>query len=447
MQRQLLALATGWSLSADRNRNGTECRVKSKIRSDRSAMWRMGVPVATPVSIGDCLAAALAISRRGAHRPAFEGEVRRLLEATFVRGTNSGRAALFLTLQAMKQFSSRDEVVIPAFVCPSVGRAAVKAGLKPVLCDVGPTGSGLDLNSLERVISRRTLAVVTAHLFGYPCDIGPLLELSHSAGALVIEDAAQAFGAKFRGRYAGTMADAGIFSFGMSKVLWSIGGGLISTSRPELARYVGNLLSEFEEPGRLREAVGVCKFGVLSMLVRSHYLGPVATVWNGWMRGKHDCDDFVAAALPSSNAAVARALLPRLADITHLREWAASYYLASLSGLDGLTLPEVAPSAEPVFLRFPIIVKDVGLKKKLLDRLRAVGINVSEMYARSSYEALRQFTVRDAHCPHTDYLVERMLNLPTHPYVEERDLAAAVDAFGSVLGRRRAGAAVCTPVG
>src|SRR5258708_1297150 len=100
--------------------------------------FRMGVPVATPISAADCLAGGAALVRRGAHRPAFENEVRNLLGMDFVRSTNSGRSALYFTLQAMKQSSSRNEVVIPAFVCPSVGRAVVKAGLKAVLCDVGP---------------------------------------------------------------------------------------------------------------------------------------------------------------------------------------------------------------------------------------------------------------------------------------------------------------------
>src|SRR5690348_13224964 len=172
-------------------------------------MWKMGVPVATPVSANDWLSAALALRSPENHRLAFENEVGNLLGTPFVRSTSSGRAALFITLQAMKRFSSRHEVVIPAFVCPSVGRAVVKAGLKPVLCDVGLSGSGLDLNSLERVLNRRTLAVVTAHLYGYPSEVKPIVARSHAAGAVVIEDAAQAFGAKIHHQFAGAIADAG----------------------------------------------------------------------------------------------------------------------------------------------------------------------------------------------------------------------------------------------
>src|ERR1041385_3351992 len=143
-------------------------------------IWRMGVPVATPITLRDWLAAPPALLRREAWRGSFETEVSNLLKVDFVRAPNSGRAALFLALRAMKRMSGREEVVIPAFVCPSVGRAVVKAGLKPILCDVGPTGSGLDPVDLERVLSSGTLAVVAAHLYGYPTDIGSILKLSHA---------------------------------------------------------------------------------------------------------------------------------------------------------------------------------------------------------------------------------------------------------------------------
>lgn len=400
-------------------------------------MWRMGVPVATPVTVRDFLQAVLALAKFGECRRAFECDIRDLLRVPFVRSTNSGRSALFVTLQAMKRFSPRDEVVIPAFVCPSVGRAVIKAGLKPVLCDVGPGGSGLATEFLERVATQRTLAVVTAHLYGYPCDITSTLEVSRSTGAFVIEDAAQAFGAKLRGRYVGTVADVGIFSFGMSKVLWSINGGLIVTSDSALAQYIDSGLASSPEAGMFSETVDVARLGVLRMLVRSQHLGPIAALWSSAMRGKHDSNDFDALMCPPSHAAIARALLPRLAEITGIRSRHASYFSTCLSSLDEIILPNANPASEPVFLRFPIVVKDLGIKKELLAILRAKGINASEMYTRPSYEALRLFAGCDSECPRTEYLAERMLNLPTHPYMQERDLRDAVSAFDVVRGRRR----------
>lgn len=410
-------------------------------------MWRMGVPVATPIMASDFFTAASALAARHDHKSDFERELRAFLGIPFVRCTNSGRAALFLVLRAMKRLSTRAEVVIPAYVCPSLGRAVVKAGLKPVLCDVEAGGSGLDIPYLDRVINRGTLAVVTAHLYGYPSDIAKTTEVAHSAGAMVIEDAAQAFGAKFQGCCVGTRADAGVFSFAMSKVLWTMGGGLIATSNPELFRGIEIELANSRPVPALRRALAVAKFGILAVLLRGHHLGPIAAIWDRLLRGKADCDDFVASAMPPASAAVARTLLRRLDEITRLRRQNASYFAAHLSQFDEIILPPSRPDSEPVFLRFPIVVKDLRVKKELLLDLRKRGINVSEMYGRESYDALQEFAKRDSRRPTTEFLAEHMLNLPTHPYMRERDLSETVAAFRSTLshhgrGRLRIAAAV-----
>jgi perosamine synthetase len=397
--------------------------------------WRMGVPVATPIAAREVFSAARALFSREDHRSAFESEVRDYLDTPFVSSVNSGRAALFLLLQAMKQHTVRNEVVIPAYVCPSVGRAVVKAGLKPVLCDVGTGGSGLDLRSLKRVSGPRTLAVVTAYLYGYPVDIAPVVELAHACGALVIEDAAQAFGATWDSQPVGTLADAAVFSFAMSKVLGCMGGGLITTSDPELQRRLDRSVAVLPDAGFGARALAVVKLAVVSLLVRSRNLGPLAAIWGGVLRGRNDCDDFQPTPLPASNASVLRALLSRVDEINAVRVKNGLHLSAHLSSLDGLILPE-APGS--IFLRLPVIVRDLAVKKRVLAALRASGINVSEMYSRPSYEALRQFAARESDCPTTEYLAEHMLNLPTHLFVTARDLDQIVSVFQSALPRRQA---------
>jgi len=405
---------------------------------------RMGVPVATPIRASDCVAAAAAALSRYGHREEFENQVRDLLGGDHVRSLNSGRTALLVVLQAMKHPGGRDEVVLPAYACPSIGRAVVKAGLKPVLCDVGPNGSGLDLPSLVSALNRRTLAVVAAHLYGYPCEMAPILERTHDAGARLIEDAAQAFGARWNGSYVGTFGDAGIFSFGMSKVLWSIAGGLAVTSSPDLARRIDRQVSVLASVGRWNEAVGVAKLGVLGFLVRRRHLKPLDVVWGNMLRGKNDCDEFDACVGPSSYAAVAKRLLGRISEITGIRRQNAHYLATHLADFDDIILPEISAGSEPVFLRFPVIAGSGQLRGELVSRVRAAGINASEMYSKKSYEALRAFAARDSYCPQAEYLSDRMLNLPTHSFLRQSDLDRIVTAFRSVLVRRRISAVAST---
>lgn len=410
-------------------------------------IWKMGVPVATPVTAGDCLAAFSAMVRPGGCMSGLESQLRDLLAVGFVRGANSGRSALYLSLQAMKRISSRREVVIPAFICPSVARAAIKAGLKPVLCDVGPAGSGLDLTSLKRVLGKKTLAVVTAHLHGLPVDIAALTQLSRGSGAMVIEDCAQAFGAKYRGHYVGTAADVGIFSFGMSKVLWSMGGGVISTSNSVLAAIIDEEIASLPAANRLKEAMDLARFAALALIIRSHHLGLLDTIWSTSMRGKDDCEDFDVSALPATHAAVAAKLLERLAEITRMRKQNAEYFSTHLAGVDGIAFPNEDSHADSVFLRFPVIVHDPAVRRELLFQLRQAGVNASTMYTEESCEALKTFASSDSRYPVAEYLACRVLNLPTHAFMREQDLRAAVNVFHSLLGHRSAFRESGRPVG
>lgn len=397
-------------------------------------MWQMGVPVATPIMGRDVAAGIAGVLKPDDRVSAFERRIFALCGTSPAGLLNSGRAALFATLLAMKEACPRDEVVIPAFVCPSVGRAVVKAGLRVVLCDVTPSGFGLDIDALERAITARTLAVVTTHLFGYPTDVAPVLRLAHAAGAMVIEDAAQAFGATRSSRYVGTTADAGIFSFGLSKVIFTMGGGLIFANSPRVAERLGSVLAPLRASPAWLQAAGVLELACIAMLVRSHHLGPLARFWAGALRGKHDADDFEISACTPAQAAVGCSLLRRLAEITAARERNARCFLVNLSGILGIRLPERDPDSEPVCLRFPIVVEDPAKRALALARLQRSGINASQMYDRTSYEALCRFASGRPACPQTEYLIDRMLNLPTHPYMREQDMKGIVAVFHEVFG-------------
>jgi len=344
-------------------------------------MWRMGLPVATPIRVADFLTASAAFVMPGNQRSEFEREAREFLDVPFARSTNSGRSALFFVLQAMKRLSTRNEVVLPAYVCPSVGRAVVKAGLKPILCDVAISGSGLNMSCLEQVAGHRTLAIIAAHLYGYPTDIAPTCEIARSVGAMVVEDAAQSFSARWQGRCVGTSADAGIFSFGMSKTLWAMGGGLIASTIPKLGRQVDDVMASSQDAGHVRQAAAIAKLAMFGVLARCHHLGPLAVIWGSLLRGRDDLDDFAASTMPSTNAAVARALLKRVAEITRLRALSASYFDIHLSDFDELTIPEIHGGSDPVFLRYSIIVKNLDIRRQLIDTLRRRGINVSNVFA------------------------------------------------------------------
>ena len=147
----------------------------------------------------------------------------------------SGSLALELALRSC-DVGAGDEVVIPTFCCTSVISPISAVGACPVLADVGDD-LNLTAETVEPALSRRTRAIIVPHLFGNPAEIDSIIDLACKRGIRVIDDAAQALGARFNGQPAGSFGDAGILSFGNEKVCSGLGGGvLVSRDREVLDR-------------------------------------------------------------------------------------------------------------------------------------------------------------------------------------------------------------------
>jgi perosamine synthetase len=125
----------------------------------------------------------------------------------------SGTASLIVALETLMRRSGRRTVVIPAYTCPLVPLAIAYVGLKVRLCDLSPDRFDFDPDALAAACDGDTLAVVPTHLGGMVANLEPVFETAKHAGAFVVEDAAQALGATWRGQPVGTLGDIGIFSF------------------------------------------------------------------------------------------------------------------------------------------------------------------------------------------------------------------------------------------
>jgi dTDP-4-amino-4,6-dideoxygalactose transaminase len=162
-------------------------------------------------------------------------------------GVNSGTSALHLALLACG-VGPGDEVITVPFTFVATVSAVMYAGARPVLVDVEPHTLTMDPALIERAITPRTKAIVPVHLYGQPADMDPLLTIARQHGLRVIEDAAQAQGAEYRGRRCGSMGDIAAFSFYPAKNLGAYGeGGAVVTNDRELARTVRLLRSWGEE--------------------------------------------------------------------------------------------------------------------------------------------------------------------------------------------------------
>ena len=352
---------------------------------------------------------------------------------------SSGRAALTILLKALRQGSDRREVVIPAYTCFSVPSAVARAGLTIRLCDVDPKTLDLDLNALVRLDLGRALCIVPSGLYGLPGDLVALEQIARRCGAFLVDDAAQCLGATQDGKTCGTFGDAGFYSLGRGKGITAMGGGILVTSRPDLARRIAEIVRELCRPSSW--AVGAAIAGSLAystMLAPSRYwlLEHVPFLELGASRFE---PNFPIARLSAYQMRLAAQLFPRLDSYNEIRQTHADQLRSGAEGDEGVEIPRPVDGASPVYLRFPILTRDGAHRSRLLLRLREAGIGASASYpsAIGDIPGIESYLARHQEvCPGARAIAARILTLPTHPAVTPRDIEAMVTAVRSGLSQR-----------
>lgn len=215
----------------------------------------MRIPVAAPV-IGrrerEYVQAALEageVSSLGRFVREFEEAFARYLGAAHAVATANGTVALHLALLALS-VGPGDEVLVPALTFVATANAVVYCGARPVLVDVDPVHGNLDPQAIEAHVSPATRGIIVVHLYGHPVDYDAIAAVATRRGLWVLEDAAEAHGAEYRGRKAGTLAPVGVFSFYGNKIVTTGEGGMVVTNDPRLAARMRLLRDHGMSPGR-----------------------------------------------------------------------------------------------------------------------------------------------------------------------------------------------------
>lgn len=189
------------------------------------------------------------ISSVGAYVDRFETEFAKFCQVPHAMTCSNGTVALHLALLGVG-VGPGDEVIVPALTYVACANAVTYCGATPVLADVDARTWTLDTDACAAAITPRTRAIMAVHLFGHPCDMDALRALADRHGLALVEDAAEAHGAAYRGRPAGSLGDVATFSFFGNKVVTSGEGGMVTTADPDLAARVRLLRGQGQAPDR-----------------------------------------------------------------------------------------------------------------------------------------------------------------------------------------------------
>src|SRR5262249_35885690 len=163
----------------------------------------------------------------------FEERFAAFVGSSYGVAASSCTTALHMTIAALG-VKPGDEVIVPAFTWVSTANVVEYLGATPVFCDVDLSTFNIDAAQIEALITPRTVGLIPVHLFGLCAEMAPILALAAARGLWVVEDAACGFGARYHGRHAGALGDAGCFSFHPRKAITTGEGGMVTTGRADL---------------------------------------------------------------------------------------------------------------------------------------------------------------------------------------------------------------------
>jgi perosamine synthetase len=341
----------------------------------------------------------------------------------------SGTSALFVILRALADLSGRNEVVLPAYMVPTLTLAITRAGLITRLCDIDPATFNMDPARLGEAVGKRTLAVVPAHLFGFPMDIAPIRKTAREGSFFVVEDAAQAPGATLNGRPVGGFGDAGFFSLCKGKIISTFRGGVITTDDPDIGRAIGKHVRSIRRPGALFDLRLLVTLVLLAAAVRPAVYGALLPVI-----GRFKSTTVHTHFEPSGGTPYAARLgIDQLGAIdgqVAARSANGSMLLAGLADVPGVITPRVIPGAAPSFNHLPVVIENGGIIERLRAVLLSRGIDTARMYERPVHHIYDLGYGRSPDpFPAATFVAGRLMVLPTHPLVSETDVTMIIDTI------------------
>jgi dTDP-4-amino-4,6-dideoxygalactose transaminase len=332
----------------------------------------------------------------GEETSAFEHDFARYCEVDHCIGVANGLDALHLILRAL-DIGPGDEVIVPGNTFIATWLAVSQVGAVPVPVDPDPHTSNIDPSQVSAAVTSRTRAIIAVHLYGQPADMSRLAQIASQHGLALIEDAAQAHGARHQGRRVGGWGDAAAFSFYPGKNLGALGdGGAVTTRDARLADRI-RMLRNYGSTQKYRHEVQ----GVNSRL-----------------------DEIQAAML--------RAKLPFLDAENEARRQLAQRYMSGLAPL-ALGLPQVQPGNEAVWHLF---VVQVEAREQVQAQLARRGIGTAIHYPTACHQQAAYAHSAWPPLPESERQARQVLSLPLSPAHHPDEIDTVIEALAQVVGRR-----------
>lgn len=356
----------------------------------------MVIPIARPVIGEEEVRAVAEVLRsgnlvQGEKVSQFESGFSGYIGSKFAAAVSSGTAALQIGLQSLG-IQKGDEVIVPPFTFAATANAVIHCGAKPVFADIDSRTFNIDPERMQEKITDKTRAVVCVHLYGQPCEMDAITRICKDADASLVEDAAQAVGADYRGRKVGTFGLISAFSFYATKNLTTGEGGMILTD----ARDISEKARMIRNQGQSSQY----KHEIISYNFR----------------------------MTDIQAAIGIEQLKRIEALNRKRIENARFLSDSLSSVKGIEIPFVPKHVKHVFHQYTIKVPEG--RGRLLEYLNKHEVGARVYYPEPVYmqPAYLEMGFRKGLCPVTEDVCRQVLSIPVHPLLTQEELKTVAEA-------------------
>jgi len=348
---------------------------------------------------------------------AFEEAFAAAVDAVHAVAVSSATAGLHLAFDALG-IGPGDDVLVPTLTFASTAATVIHVGARPLLVDCEPDTLNVSVADAARKWTPQTKAIVPVHFAGHPCDMDPILALARQHGAAVVEDAAHAVPARYRGRRIGSLGELTVFSFYATKNLTTGEGGMVTTAVPELAERV-----------RSRRLHGMTRDAWKRYSKEGSWRYDIA--YPGF---KYNMTDM--------NAAMGLVQLKRLPAMQAERQRLVAAYRAALADVSAVELPTCRPEIEHAWHLFIVRVRPEQLRvgrDDVIQELNAAGIGTSvhfiPLHEHSYYRDV--LGVDAAALPTATAEWQRIISLPLYPGMTERDVERVAETLRTIVRRHQ----------
>lgn len=369
------------------------------------------VPLVQPVLDGneleyvtDCIRTGW-ISSQGKYVRQFEETFGRYVGCPQALAVSNGTVALHLALVTLG-IGPGDEVIVPDLTFVATVNAVLYVGATPVLVDVDPDTMAMNMDIVERIISKKTRAIIPVHLYGHPADMSQVMALARRHGLVVVEDCAEALGSLYQGAHVGILGDASIFSFYGNKTITTGEGGMVV----------------FKDAAMLERA----------HILRDHGMSRERRFWHDQVGYNYR--------MTNIQAAIGVAQMERAAEFMAHKRWIAQQYRQRLSAVVDLRLPgEFGDVVNSYWLYTVVLPRELAPRRdKILDQLLKNGVEVRPVFCpMHRMPPYAPFVMAGQTYPVSEFVADAGISLPTGATMNEADINKVCLVLSHVIAQYR----------